>query len=1202
MRRSNLLFGIALLLGLCSAMVRERSPEQRLQAAAGMLQAHIDKVSTELQDEAHSALKLAVSTDNTRLWHAVPPSGPDDIRIHHGGQLLLWTGHAPITGAALDTSSAAHLDLPDGIYLRVLAIQDGYRADVLRRVWFNPPFENKYLSRHFDNGFAVGDGIVADHGLGIGPVVRDAAGKPMLRLHWSDAGAQPGARSWASLILAFLAIGFGVVALWKLLLRTVQRPWLSIGAFVAILLVVRWATLVHGPFAALSSSPLFDPSLFATSFFMPSLGDLLINAVILLCAALFIQRALKGSPHPQWPRVAAAFALALLLLASEGVDRVMIALVHDSSVSLDLFHVQDLDVYSGAALLAIAALLLAWCLLADTLVDLLVPTPPDRWMYGLLIAGTILLIGIHQVVGNYDLVLALWPMPVIYLVGHLRRRPAPAPALILIATLALFTVHVLNRQTFKRVELDRAALAETATTRQDPVIELLFNEAGSTLEKDTQVAAWLRDGRPCTAMDLDRLVHQAFFTGYWDRYDLRLHLLSADSSRYCSTSPDAPNTGRSIIDRFEQGVPVDQDNDLRLTDRPGEAALYIGRIPLHGSTLFVEVLPRLVSDGLGFPDLLLAGDRTAQHRFDHFARARYERGVLTASSGDHVFPVTWRWTVPPEGLKYVVDGYDFLAEGDPQAGLVVLGTRVPTLLDHVTTFSYLFLFFCLIAAAAGLLRIVLGLGDHFDLGLRGKVRAGVLAFAIISLGLFAFGIRRLLHTRSVERSSQTLNDRSRGVIAELRANIPEDDVLGPALKPYLDYFLGQLSNVFLTDLTLYSPDGLLLATSREQVFNTGLLGPRMDPAAYRKLAIDGDGSFIHGERIGTATFSTAYMSLRNDRGEVKAFLALPYFARQGEVDRERAASYAAMVNLFALLFLMSVMAAALITNWTTRPLQLLRRGLERIGLGTRNEPIPYHGNDELGQLVEVYNRKVEELRVSAEKLARSERESAWREMARQVAHEIKNPLTPMKLNIQHFQRSWSPDAPDAKERLDRLSAGLVDQIDALSHIADEFTHFAQMPPARPVDLDLCEVARSAVALYAQQPGATVELEGDEKLIVHIDPDHLLRILNNLIKNALQAIPPERNGLVRVLLKRTDDEAIMEVRDNGEGISEEWRERIFTPNFTTKSSGMGLGLSMVQRMVEHAGGRVWFETTTGVGTSFFVALPSKQSPDTFAATE
>ncbi|MEO8733138.1 MAG: histidine kinase dimerization/phospho-acceptor domain-containing protein, partial [Flavobacteriales bacterium] len=943
----------------------------------------------------------------------------------------------------------------------------------------------------FDSGFNLVTGIMADRGSGAGPVVQDRKGKRMLRLYWADGTSKPGARSWGALLLALFAIGTGVVALWELL-RDKQRPWLTIGLFTGILLGVRWATLLRGPFAALTSSPLFDPSLFAASFFMPSLGDLLINAVLLLCAALFIQRVLRGASQHRGSRIGAVVALVVLLLVAEGVDLVMVALVHDSSVSLDLFHVQDLDIYSGAALLAIATLLGAWCILADTLITLLVPAPPGRWMYLLLTAGTILFIGIHHAAGSYDVVLAFWPMPVIYLVGRLRRDPGTAPALVLIAVLALFTAHVLNRQTFKRVELDRSALAETATTRQDPVIELLFNEAGRNLVKDKQVVAWLRDGHPCTAMDLDRLVRQAFFTGYWDRYDLRLHLLSADGTRYCSTSPNAPSTAHTIIDRFEQGVPVAQDSDLRITDRPGEDALYIGRVPLHGSTLFVEVLPRLVSDGLGFPDLLLAGDRTVQHRFDHFARARYERGVLTGSSGDHVFPVTWKWPVPPGGLKYVVDGYDFLAEGDPQAGLIVLGTRIPTVVDHVTTFSYLFLFFCLIAAMVGVVRILLGLGGPFRLGLHGKVRAGILAFAIISLGLFAFGIQKLLQTRSIERSSQTLNDRSRGVIAELRENIPEDDVLGPALQPYLDYFLGQLSNVFLTDLTLYSPDGLLLATSREQVFNTGLLGPRMDPAAYQKLAIDGDGSFIHGEQIGTATFSTAYMSLRNDRGEVKAFLALPYFARQGEVDRERAASYAAMVNLFALLFLMSVLAAALITNWTTRPLQLLRRGLERIGLGTHNEPIRYRGNDELGQLVEVYNRKVEELRVSAENLARSERESAWREMARQVAHEIKNPLTPMKLNIQQFQRTWSPEQPDARERLDRFSNGLVEQIDALSRIAGEFSDFAQMPRAQAEQVDLREVANAATALFAADPGAQVVLQAGPSSMVQVDREHLLR--------------------------------------------------------------------------------------------------------------
>ncbi len=254
------------------------------------------------------------------------------------------------------------------------------------------------------------------------------------------------------------------------------------------------------------------------------------------------------------------------------------------------------------------------------------------------------------------------------------------------------------------------------------------------------------------------------------------------------------------------------------------------------------------------------------------------------------------------------------------------------------------------------------------------------------------------------------------------------------------------------------------------------------------------------------------------------------------------------------------------------------------------EKLRYRGDDEVGRLVEVYNRKVEELRQSAEKLALSERESAWKEMARQVAHEIKNPLTPMKLSIQHFQRTWTPEAPDARERLDRFSNNLVEQIDALSRIAGEFSHFAQMPPAHPADLDLNEVADAVVHLFTATPGCTVLLKSEGPLPVHADREHLLRTFNNLIKNALQAIPDGREGRVEVILRREGYEALIEVRDNGSGIPADALDHVFVPRFTTKSSGMGLGLPMVKRMVENAGGRVWFTTEEGRGTSFFVALP------------
>jgi nitrogen fixation/metabolism regulation signal transduction histidine kinase len=211
-------------------------------------------------------------------------------------------------------------------------------------------------------------------------------------------------------------------------------------------------------------------------------------------------------------------------------------------------------------------------------------------------------------------------------------------------------------------------------------------------------------------------------------------------------------------------------------------------------------------------------------------------------------------------------------------------------------------------------------------------------------------------------------------------------------------------------------------------------------------------------------------------------------------------------------------------------------------------------------------------------------------MAKQVAHEIKNPLTPMKLSIQHFERIWTPDAPDAKARMERFSAGMVEQIDALSRIANEFSHFAQMPPANPQRLDLHDVARSAVALFASEPNADVVLRGATGLMVNADREHLLRVFTNLIKNALQSVPEGRRAQVDVLLRSEGNEVIAEVRDNGSGIPEEIRERIFTPSFTTKSSGMGLGLAMVKRIVEQAGGSVRFESRDQEGTTFFVVLP------------
>ena len=218
---------------------------------------------------------------------------------------------------------------------------------------------------------------------------------------------------------------------------------------------------------------------------------------------------------------------------------------------------------------------------------------------------------------------------------------------------------------------DREAVAETTAPREDPVIELLFGEASKGLEASRTVAQWVRQGNACSAADLDRLVRQPFFTGYWDRFDLRLHLISAAGRFYCSTSPDAASSARSIVDRYEQAVPTTGNADLRLAEKPGEEALYLGRIPLPGGLLVAEIRPRVVADGLGFPELLLAGDRGHARSPMPYSRARYERGILTESNGEAPFPVTWGRHDPDGSIRWEKGGFEYFAQGTLASSLVV---------------------------------------------------------------------------------------------------------------------------------------------------------------------------------------------------------------------------------------------------------------------------------------------------------------------------------------------------------------------------------------------------------------------------------------------------------------------------------------------------------------------------------------------------
>jgi len=232
-----------------------------------------------------------------------------------------------------------------------------------------------------------------------------------------------------------------------------------------------------------------------------------------------------------------------------------------------------------------------------------------------------------------------------------------------------------------------------------------------------------------------------------------------------------------------------------------------------------------------------------------------------------------------------------------------------------------------------------------------------------------------------------------------------------------------------------------------------------------------------------------------------------------------------------------------------------------------------------------------ELERSVELLAKSERETAWREMAKQVAHEIKNPLTPMRLSVQQLQRAWDDKNEDFGQYLKRVSKTIIEQIDTLSSIASEFSNFAKMPVAKLENVDVGEILTKTVELFHGTENIEIELQkSDRELHILADAEQLNRVFINIIKNGIQSIPDERSGEISVVLYSKEDKAIIEISDNGKGIPEDVRQKMFKPNFTTKTSGMGLGLAIVQNILEQIEGEITYKTRVGHGTTFIISLP------------
>jgi signal transduction histidine kinase len=409
-------------------------------------------------------------------------------------------------------------------------------------------------------------------------------------------------------------------------------------------------------------------------------------------------------------------------------------------------------------------------------------------------------------------------------------------------------------------------------------------------------------------------------------------------------------------------------------------------------------------------------------------------------------------------------------------------------------------------------------------------------------------------------------------------------------SPQFKNYLFNLANKEHLDINVYNFYGSLNATSQENIYNKALLARIMAPDAYYKMSELHKSLLVEVEKIGSLQYLSSYIPVRDNEGNTAGYINIPFFASQKELNYQISNILVALINLYTLIFLVSGALAVGIANWLTKGLQVLIEKFKTFDL-KENEKIAWAYDDEIGLLLREYNKMVEKVVENAKRLAQSERESAWREMAKQVAHEIKNPLTPMKLNIQYLQQAMDRKQNNIEQLTKNVATSLIEQIDTLSNIASAFADFAKMPEATPELINLNEVVKNAVELYNNSHQVQVHLEmPEEKLISFVDKTQLLRVCNNLLKNALEAIPEDRQPNIHVSLEKKETQAILKIQDNGSGISDETAAHIFSPYFTTKGSGTGLGLAMTKRIIDFWKGKIYFETAEDKGTTFFIELP------------
>ena len=1029
----------------------------------------------------------------------------------------------------------------------------------------------------------------------------------------------------AMVVIRVLSFFFIFLSIYFILFKSVIRQYKStdIPLFVLIILLFRTLLYLFPATFNLGSLDLFKQAPGANRL-LSSLGDLLVNSLLFCWIGIFTWNRVKPNgiePLPvkggkiQWVR--GIIYIVLLLLLTFTTVNVIRSLISDYKVSFDVTNFFSLSIYTAVGFVILAFLSFGFHYFSRILYHYIFPAFQNRgyWIYLFIAAIGMLYIALMapRTTSTYLLCL-VWLLLYTFLFNH----EITLNKLIrfnISGTVVWIFVFSVSVSILMLSEIDRAELNQRKTylkkldTTSDPATERLMGIANTYLDND-----FFQDNfsRLYNAKE-NKYLRDSILSNNYFRY-----IKDYTGTLYFFDSSNAPlyNEGNLSYESLNHIIARDAvatslpdlyvyepsyDNFVYITVRQimSEEGTLLG-------TVFILSQPKKYAPVTITPELFRQKKDWEFSNSTVYNYAIYTNKLLTSSTKKYPFTSTLEGPQIPKSTFELRqnNGYSELWYRASNKRVIVMARQNERFLETITLFSYLFCAFlflvALIQLVSNFINLLLNKGLflkrlQLSTSIRGQIHntfilITLLSFVVIGIATISFFTQRFDDANS-DRLGRTMSI----MLNEMQSHkelgtlvYDKDDSLH---IQKLDEIIRRVADIHGVDVNIYNIKGKLMASSQPDVYQRGILSNQIDPRAYYYLLRLRHIEHTQKEKVAELKYTSMYAPLRNEQGSLYGYLSIPYFISEQVLNQEISRFLITLINLNAFIFLITGLVALLITNRITHSFALIRDKLMQVNLSKHNEMIVWNRNDEIGSLVAEYNKMVSKLRVSAEALAKSERQEAWREMARQVAHEIKNPLTPMKLSLQYLQKSIDNNSPNVQQLTVSVSKTIVEQIDHLSKIASDFSQFANINQVATEIFDLHEVIQPLVVIYSKNPDVDFIWKPLPRPVsVFADKTQMNRVFTNLLGNAIEAERPDVDCSIEMNERIEGNKIYVSISDNGVGIADTMKDKIFTPNFTTKSSGTGLGLAMCKTIIEQAGGNISFETSVNVGTTFHIVLP------------